>query len=62
MSYERLIDISEVSSRLGISIKTIYGWVHMRKIPFIKTGRLVRFDQQDIARWIEQNKVRMPKN
>ena len=36
---------------LGVKISTIYKWVHMRKIPFRKHGRLLRFDRQSLADW-----------
>ena len=51
------MDIAEVSERLGVRPKTIYAWVHMRQIPFVKVGRLVKFDPQDISAWIELRKV-----
>jgi len=52
-----LIDIQEAASRLGISVKTLYAWVHLRKVPYVKVGRLVRFDARDINTWIEKQKV-----
>ena len=52
-----LIDIAELSGRLDISVNTIYSWVNQRKIPYIKIGRLLKFDQQDINSWIAQRKV-----
>lgn len=62
MAYEELnkfplIDIQEAASRLGISVKTLYAWVHLRKVPYVKVGRLVRFDARDINTWIEKQKV-----
>ena len=53
----RLIDIETVALQLGVCIKTVYGWVNMRRIPFIKVGRLVRFDPSDIEAWISARKV-----
>ena len=31
---------------------TIYDWVHKEQIPHIKLGNLLRFDRNDIERWI----------
>ena len=42
---------------LGISINTVYSWVSQRKIPFVKCGRLTRFDVQKIEEWIKENSV-----
>jgi excisionase family DNA binding protein len=52
-----LIDIRELSKLLGISEKTLYAWVHQRKIPFIKIGGLLKFDSHDIQKWIQKKKV-----
>ena len=52
-----LIAISEVSLWLGVSTKTVYGWIHTRQIPFVKVGRLVKFQTNDISAWVEGKKV-----
>lgn len=52
----RLVSIGQVSQQLGVSVKTIYGWVYLRQIPYVKMGRLVKFDSHDIANWIETKK------
>ena len=54
----RLLSIGQVSQQLGVSVKTLYGWVCLRQIPYVKMGRLVKFDPRDIARWIETKKRR----
>jgi len=53
-----LIDIAEVSQRLNVSVNTLYAWVNQRKIPFIKVGRLLRFDLSDIDGWVAERKVK----
>jgi len=52
-----LVGIEEISGRLGVRPKTIYAWIHMRQIPHVKVGRLVKFDMEDVDRWIEARKV-----
>jgi len=52
---KRLIDINELSEYTGLSKNTIYSWVSQRKIPFVKCGRLTKFDLQRIDEWIEEN-------
>ena len=48
----------EVAEYLGLSIYTIDAWVsERREIPFIKMGRRVMFDMNDVINWIEKNKV-----
>ena len=56
---KQLMDIAGVAERLGVRPKTIYAWVHMRQIPYVKMGRLVKFDPKDIDAWIQSRKVRM---
>lgn len=53
----RLLSITELSIQLGVKHKTVYGWVNQRKLPFIKMGRLVRFDPVDIDEWVRTRKV-----
>ena len=43
-----LIDINELSRRLSIPKGTLYNWVYLRRIPFIKAGRSLRFDPQEV--------------
>lgn len=45
---DRLIDINELSKRLSIPKGTIYNWVYLRRIPFIKAGRSLRFDAHEV--------------
>jgi excisionase family DNA binding protein len=46
----QLIDINELSSRLNIAKGTLYNWVYLRRIPFVKLGRALRFDPNEIDR------------
>ena len=52
----RLLSIGQLSQQLGVSVKTLYGWVCLRQIPYVKMGRLVKFDALDIEKWIETKK------
>ncbi len=54
---KRLININELSKYIGLSISTLYSWVSQRRIPFVKCGRLTRFDLQRIDEWIEESSV-----
>lgn len=48
MEEKTLIDINELSRRLSIPKGTLYNWVYLRRIPFIKAGRSLRFDPTDV--------------
>src|ERR1035441_943750 len=44
-----LIDINELAKRLSIPKGTLYNWVYLRRIPFVKLGRALRFDPNEIS-------------
>jgi excisionase family DNA binding protein len=49
---EHLIDITEVAEILGVGVRHVRRLVFERRIPFIKWGRLLRFDRRAIAEWL----------
>jgi excisionase family DNA binding protein len=49
-----LIDINELSRRLSVAKGTLYNWVYLRRIPFVKAGRCVRFDYQEVLETLRQ--------
>jgi len=54
---EKFMDIKELSDKLGVEVSTIYKWTHQRKIPFIHVGKLVRFSETDVMKWLQQRTV-----
>jgi len=54
---KRLININELSEYTGLSTSTLYTWVSQRRIPFLKCGRLTKFDLQRIDKWIEDSSI-----
>lgn len=48
----RLIGVNELARELKISHHTVYSWVSQRRIPFLKVGRLLRFDRNLIETWL----------
>jgi excisionase family DNA binding protein len=53
-----LLDVRELSELTGLSPYTLYSWINQRKIPYVKVGRLVRFEPKKIEKWIEENSVK----
>ena len=49
-----LIDIDELAHRLSVAKGTLYNWVYLRRIPFVKAGRSVRFDYQQVLETLRQ--------
>jgi len=54
---KRLLNIKELSTLIGVSVSTLYTWVSQRRIPYVKCGHSVRFDLEDINKWITKLKV-----
>lgn len=52
-----IMDIDQLSKKLRVSVSGIYTWVNQRKIPFVKVGRLIRFDSDEIDKWLKEKKV-----
>jgi len=48
MDDTRLVNIQELSQHLNIPRGTLYNWVYLRRIPFIKAGRSLRFDVREV--------------
>jgi excisionase family DNA binding protein len=55
----RLLDIQEVATYTGLSVHTLYTMVSQRRIPFVKLGRLTKFDREEIDKWIAGNSVKV---
>ena len=53
----KLVSVKEAALYIGLSSHTIYAMVSQRRIPFVKVGRLVKFDLDLLDRWIKQNTV-----
>jgi excisionase family DNA binding protein len=52
----KLLDITQLSNILNVKPKTIYDWVHKRKIPYYKVVGSLRFDYDEVERWIRSKK------
>lgn len=52
---ERLMTAKQVSELIEVKPSTIYQWVHLGLIPYVKLGKCVRFKKADLFRWIDKN-------
>lgn len=52
---EKLLTKKEIAAFLNVSVKTIDKKVHMKEIPYLKVGRLVRFSKSRILAWAEES-------
>lgn len=53
----RLLNIKEAAAYTGLSVHTLYTMVSHRRVPFVKVGRLVKFDVELLDKWIKQHTV-----
>lgn len=50
---QRLLGVREAAAFLGVSPRTLYGWISQRRIPFRKAGRRVLFLQSELLDWTQ---------
>jgi excisionase family DNA binding protein len=53
----KFLTVKEVSEYIGIATDTIYTMVNQRRIPYVKVGRLVKFDLSMLDTWLKKNTV-----
>ena len=52
---KKLLTIDEASSRLNVKVSRLRQAVFRREINYVKIGALVRFREEDLERYIQQN-------
>jgi len=57
----KLIKTDEAAKLLGIKPWTLRAWVSEKRVPYVKLGRLVRFDEKMLEEWINGNSF-LPRN
>jgi excisionase family DNA binding protein len=55
-SVPRLLNAVEAAEFLGIGRNTLYIWVRAGRVPHFKIGTAVRFDVDELRRWLEENR------
>jgi len=54
---KRFLNVHEAAQYLGVTGGTLYAWVCYRRIPYVKIGRLVKFDLKQLDAWTQKNSV-----
>ncbi len=52
-----LLNIKEAAAYTGLSVHTIYTMVSQRRIPYVKVGRLTKFDRTLLDKWLRDHTV-----
>jgi excisionase family DNA binding protein len=53
----RLLNMDQARQYIGVAKDTLYTMVSQRRVPYVKVGRLTKFDPQLLDDWIKQNTV-----
>jgi excisionase family DNA binding protein len=52
-----LLSIDELAEHLGVTVRHVRRLVAERRVPYLKVGRLVRFDPAEITAWLDGRRV-----
>ena len=55
MSLPKLLTPAEVCSYLNITKNTLYHWTFDRRIPYINSGGVLRFREDEILAWLQEH-------
>ena len=53
----KMLSIPEVAHALGVSPRWVRRAVIERRLPYVKVGRLVRFESDDVEAFIASNRI-----
>lgn len=55
--HRRPLDVNEAAAYLGVTARWVRRAVAERRIPHLKVGRYVRFDQEDLDAYLQRQRV-----
>ncbi|MDA8045287.1 MAG: helix-turn-helix domain-containing protein [Actinomycetota bacterium] len=53
----RLLTIDQLAEQLGITTRHVRRLIAERRVPYLKVGKLVRFDPAEITGWLDGRRV-----
>jgi excisionase family DNA binding protein len=53
----KLMNIREFAEALGLSHRTVQQWVWLRRVPFVRVGRAIRFRPETVQEILESGTV-----
>jgi len=51
------MSIKQLSEHMSIPVPTLYDWVHQKRIPHYKLGKMIRFDVYEVTQWLSVHRV-----
>ncbi len=55
---DTILDVEGLAEYLGVDTSWVYKQASLKKIPFFKVGKYIRFRKKKIDKWIEDGTVR----
>ena len=52
-----LLTIDQLAEHLGITTRHVRRLIAERRVPYLKVGKLVRFDPAELAGWLDGRRV-----
>lgn len=56
-----LLDCRQLAERLNVPVRLVRRLILEKRIPYLKVGRYVRFDGDDVDAWLASNQT-LPRN
>ncbi len=53
----QLLTIDQLAEQLGITVRHVRRLIAERRVPYLKVGKLVRFDPAEIATWLDLHRT-----
>ena len=50
---DRWLSVEEIAVYLGVKKDTVYTWINERQMPAHKVGRLWKFKQDEVDKWVK---------
>jgi excisionase family DNA binding protein len=54
----RYLGVDDFANYLGVPKGTVYFWVCQKKIPYLKIGKLLKFDLKEIEPWLKEKRIK----
>ena len=58
----KLLNVQEIAELIGVKPSTIYQWTSQGFIPYVKIGKLVRFNVDTVMNWLSEKESKGRKN
>ncbi|MCP4384709.1 MAG: helix-turn-helix domain-containing protein [Hyphomicrobiales bacterium] len=52
-----MIGVDALAARLDVTPRFVRGLIAERRVPFLKIGKFIRFDPDEIAHWVRRHRV-----